>query len=632
MKVIPFNIQTTPVTEPAAYDQNKPFYSKRLAIRPDPIDSVPSVGLIPNQFFDLFDDTGLTITNGVWATPNGRLFVSLGFVASVLTVAMYSYNVNTGEKGAWLGSLRFTFAAGSTNTLRGMTVDDTNPAAMVFAFTSTHTTAANGGLFGCWGVPTTDFVTSSLITYPYATSVASLNKVVYKNVDVVGAQTLTTAVGHDFDSTVGGTISDYYAFAGTAALPRIYKFSMASPPSGTVTAGESASNFTLVTGTFVALAGTIITASNSIRVGKLAHTSLSGFACLTFMTTTNLYAAKLSDITSGAVTLPSQVTTTTSLDVNKFANAHLTPAISFGSYDQTTDRFYCLTSSGRTMAKQLINNDPNGTVFGNNDVLKNEVGFSFPPSEFGAITNVSMTVQRGWLFLGNTSVGQRGVLMMDVGSDQSNNLSFVLSPVVNINKGTCKTIHNYKALNSRTVTPRVGYRTSNFNVDPNAGIAAFLATFTFVSVNTANLSAVTGVDQVQFVTMFRVMGSTSTNSTQLIEQYLLYSAINELSENWVGSVDNTSAGGASPTRTAFRLVKTYTGSVPTLYYRAYDDSGNLVVSANTSANAAQFQYSANNGTSWNALGTIPNTALTTEIRYNHVSPPGVRITSSIRES
>jgi hypothetical protein len=80
------------------------------------------------------------------------------------------------------------------------------------------------------------------------------------------------------------------------------------------------------------------------------------------------------------------------------------------------------------------------------------------------------------------------------------------------------------------------------------------------------------------------------------------------------------------------LQTAYASSVPTMYFRAYDDNGNLVASANTATNPADFQYTTNNGTSWNALGTVPNTALTTELRYIWSTPPGVNVTSSLRES
>jgi hypothetical protein len=84
---------------------------------------------------------------------------------------------------------------------------------------------------------------------------------------------------------------------------------------------------------------------------------------------------------------------------------------------------------------------------------------------------------------------------------------------------------------------------------------------------------------------------------------------------------------------AWRLQVAYATSVPTLYARGYDDSGNLVASFNTSANASAFQYSTDNGTSWLALGTIPNVALTTEVRLNVATPPATnRINWSISET
>jgi hypothetical protein len=635
MKAFPLGLQTNPVTAPSAYDQTKPFYSSRIAIRPDPISSINCVGVNPIQFYDVFDDTTAAPAVGICATPNGRLFVSKGFAAGVITVSAYSFNVTTGAKGAWIGDLKFTFPAAATWTLKNLQVDDTSSSSMIFTFTATHTTAANGGLAGCWGVPITDFLQSAFITYPAATTTPSLTKTVYMNVDVVGSNTLTTAVGHAFDQTVGGTISNYYVFCNTAALPRIYKFSMASPPSGTVTGGFSSSNYTLTTGTFTALTGTIVV--GAITCGKLGANhgggSLSGFACLTYMTTTNIYACKLSDITSAAVTLPSQITTTTSLDTNKYANAFVTPTITFGTYDQLTDRFYMVTSVGRILCKQIVNNDPNGVVFGTNDVTKTETGATALPSEFGAITDVALYAQNGWLFQVNTATGQRGIQQMDVASDSTNNLSFVLSPVMTINSATCLSMYYHKALKKRSVTPSTGYRTSNFNVDPNAGMTAFLATFTFAPTNTGDLSAVSGT-QVQFITMFTNMGTSNTNTSQIIDAYLLATPINEISDKWVGSVDNTTQNGASPAYTAFRLEAAYSNpaSVPTLYFRAYDDSNALVASANTSANPTLFKYSTNNGTSWNALGTIPNTPLTTEVRYEWATPPGVRVVCSLRES
>jgi hypothetical protein len=44
-----------------------------------------------------------------------------------------------------------------------------------------------------------------------------------------------------------------------------------------------------------------------------------------------------------------------------------------------------------------------------------------------------------------------------------------------------------------------------------------------------------------------------------------------------------------------------------------------------------FEYSTNNGTTWNPLGTIPNT-VGTLVRYTFTSPPGVDIRPGLKES
>jgi hypothetical protein len=635
VKALPLGLLTNPVTAPASYDQTKPFYSSRLSIKPDPISGVNSVGVLWNQIYDLYDDTAATGSivpvNGTYATPNGRLFQSLGFTGAVLAVAMYSFNSTTGVKGVYLGQLKFTFFA-ATNTLKSITVDDTNPNSMIFAFTVTNTTVANGGLFSCHGVPTSDFVLSSFITYPLATSVASLTKTVYQNVDVIGANTLTVGIGHDFDYTSGGTISSYYVMANTAPLPKVYKFNLSTPPSGTVTAGAASSNFTLATGTFGALGGAFFGTGNTIRCGKLGHTALSGTACLTVITTTTILAFPLSQITSGNTNMVGQVSTTLTLDLNKYASSvsGLTPFA--GQYDQLTDRFYMFCSNGRVLVKQIINNDPNGTIFGTNDVFKEETGSTTQPSELGGLTNISMCMQNGWLFASYSSVGQRVIEQMDVAGDQVNRLSFVLSPVTTIGYGQCKGLYYHKALNAKSISQIIGYRTSNFSVDPNAGLSAFFATFTFVDTNINDLSAIFGVNQVQIVTLFSNANPICTNASQIIEGYLLYTPINEMSDKWVGSVDNSTQGGASPAYTAFRLVSSDSG---TKYFYAYDDNGNLVASANTSANYANFSKTTNNGLTWSTMSgpnDYSSTPLTTEIRYNWSNPPGVRVTCSLRDS
>jgi hypothetical protein len=121
----------------------------------------------------------------------------------------------------------------------------------------------------------------------------------------------------------------------------------------------------------------------------------------------------------------------------------------------------------------------------------------------------------------------------------------------------------------------------------------------------------------------------STIPQQVNELLLELESLFGISDNWEFSDDFSD--NTSPSRTAFRLKKTYASSVPVLYYRAYDLSDVLLVNHNTNANASNFQYSTDNGITWLPLGTIPNT-VGTLIRYTFTSPPGVDIRPSLKES
>jgi hypothetical protein len=169
----------------------------------------------------------------------------------------------------------------------------------------------------------------------------------------------------------------------------------------------------------------------------------------------------------------------------------------------------------------------------------------------------------------------------------------------------------------------VYYRTSGFGSATGGWVALPFS---------EDISSYASGDQIQFKVYFDTLGLDTSVHAQMTDFILGYNSLNQISENWVGSVDNTTFGTTTPAYSAFRLVSAYPTSVPTLYFRAYSDAGVLIASSDTSSTPSDFEYSTNNGTSWNALGTISNTVTTTEVRYKWSTPPGVRVTVSLRES
>ena len=624
MKSLPLGIQASTTT---SYDQTKTTLQGRARARTitDGNGAKTCLGVSPVVVGDVFDDTGVSPVAIHCSTTNGRIFIGKGIVASIWTISYYTFDTTLGTT-SWVGDIKLTLPSG-TQTLKGFEVDDTSSSNMTINFVTTSTTVQTGGFFGVYGVNVTDFVKVSVPTFATAT-VASTNKVVYQIGDAATQGTHTLTVGAGIGLDISGGFA--YILAGVAATPKIFKFVNTVPTTAPVSGYSIANGTIVVTGTLAALSGTILLV-NCVRYSStIGHTTNSGSPVLAWITTTNLYCAKVSDVVNAAVTLPTLVTANMAPSAD-----YLTPTASLGQYSSVLDKWVILTTLGKTLIKQCVNNDPNAILFGGNDTIKIETGGTVTPSDFGGVTNLCVTMMSGWAVLTNTAIGQRDFVALDLYSDQTSTTAgqintSIISPVMSNVYGQTFYLAVYKEFTKRSVYPTIQYRTTGFATGPGAGFDALWTTAPKDG-DLTPLTLLTG-GQIQFRILFTVAGYDNTNTSQINELYLLYQPLNEISSNWEGSVDNTTQNGASPCRTAFRLNLAYASTVPTLYFRAYDDSNNLVISANTSANASSFEYSTNNGTSWLPLGTIPNTINTTEVRYNWTSPPGVRVTSSIRES
>lgn len=633
-KVQALALQTSLVT---VYDQTKTtFQGGRVGQRTitDGNGAKLVIGPSPVIASSVFDDTG-SVGSGVHAsTQNGRVFVPKAFAAGLLTVSYYQITTTAGvTTQTWVGDLKFQFTATGTYTLKGFTVDDSSSSSMSFHFGVTNTTTQQGGWYAAWGINATAFVKVSVPTIPIATS-GSQSSALYQVGDttVQGTHTITVLDG------IGLSIANKFAYilSGAAATPKLFKLDYTNPPTAAPVGGYSQANGTIVvTAVLPALSGTILLTNNVQVYTPVAqpapNTGNNGSECVGFLTTSSIYWAKTSDVTNGAATLPSLI----SVNLVGATADYITPAAVLGQYSQTLDKWIIEFTGSRFIIKQGLNNDPNQKFFGFADALKNEAGSTITPVDFGGQTPLCLTESSGWAVLSNTATGQRNLLLIDLASDESSvnpstgeKISSIISPVISGNFSQGLITSTYYELAKRSVRPTVQYRTSNFSTGPGTG---FDATWT-TAPKDGDLSGIVNATQVQFRFLFTIIGMEVTNPPQIIEAYFLYTDLTQNSDKWVGSVDNTTANATTPTRTAFRLISAYTTSVPALTFRAVDDSGNVLVSASTVTNAANFEYTTNNGTSWNALGTIPNTALTTELRYNWTSPPGVAVTCSLRES
>jgi hypothetical protein len=436
-----------------------------------------------------------------------------------------------------------------------------------------------------------------------------------------GGFTLTTASAVQTVYFVRNPAANTFELSATSGGASI-NATTAVTPTITRAFGQSTAMFDRKTNNLPALAGTLLL-TNSEQYALPSHSANSGFACAAFGTTTNLYFGKLSELTSGATTWPSLVTsnvTGTGLDITA-------PTPTFLSWGNTTDHFYYTTSTFVVVAKQLVNSIIR-FVFGN---LSNQYIETLNPSTlpYSLVATTGLHANQGWVFAAGSTAGQRVILALNARSDDYFGYSFITSPVIFTNNAVPKLLEPFEQLTDSTNSMNLYYRTAATASDAIFNSAT--GSWTLVP-NAKDISSFSFQAYTQFRIGFQICTLQPNTPAQVNDLMVGYTPQSEISDNWVGSGDNTTQNGASPARTAFRLATAYATSVPTLYFRAYDDSGTLVASANTSANPTLFEYSSNNGTSWNSLGTIPNVAGTTEVRYNWATPPGVRVTCSLRES
>lgn len=418
---------------------------------------------------------------------------------------------------------------------------------------------------------------------------------------VVGA---VAGVSYQLSLTSGGAAINFTTDISAANIGRAW--------------GTTGSNWLHKTGNLPALTGTLLlTDSEDFAVPVNSPTNggvLNGNSCAFFATSSQLYLGLLSELTSGAVLWPSLSTSNIFAGVNEI----VAPTAANASWSNILDSATYVTNTSKFITKQLINN----SIDFNFGELNNEYyELNFPESVVigQSAAPTSMDHAQGWLFVGSSSTGQRGVFTMDMRSECFYDYSFIVTKVLDTAKGKMKAINSIEKLWPLTGNLKFQYRTSGFG--------SISGGWTNIEQYT-DLSAIATDDQIQFKLGFFLQSEGSSNPSQVSEVLFTYLSDFEISDYWEYSDDYSD--NTSPSRTAFRLKKVYDTSVPTLNYLAYDLSDVLLVDHDTVTNAANFEYSTDGGTVWLPLGTIPNT-VGTLVRYTFTSPPGVDIRPVIRE-
>jgi hypothetical protein len=672
----------------SSYDQTKTTTQGRCFVKT--VDGKQAVGPSLNKFLDVQTDSGITLaSNNMYLTSNGRAFL-VSTEAGVASVILYEIDYDTGVN-TYIGRIQIQMpdTAATTTTYRALKVIDSGTTGWKLFLVTTGSVTINGGTLLVNNLARADFVPIGFPTIPFATG--NDQKAVYflqdpANLGVLHSNSNIASAGAVLDQPN----NRLYVHNGVAATHQYYVFATNTAPTYTTSAitgtaatdvishaghsflandpivftsltggaglvvgtvyfvrnpvagvsyelsatsggallnfttdisagavgrafGTTGSNFVHKTGNLPALTGTLLlTDSEDYAVPQ--HTTNSGQPCAFFATSTNIYLGQLSELTSGAVAWPSLVTA----NLLGSSNQILTPTATQATWSNILDRAIVTTGLIFIM-KQCVNNVID-RIFGGTSNKYLET-FNYEPIELQPGGNLTaMDAENGWLAIANTVVGQRGVILSDLRSDSLFDHSFVVTKVLDTPDAVYKFITTIDSLYDFTGSLDVYYRTSGFG-----SVSGGWTSIPFAE----DLSLFATAEQVQFKIAFATLGLDTSIPAQLCDFFLGYESLTDSSDNWELSVDDSDNG--NPSRTAFRLKKLYSSSVPTLYYRAKDLSNVLLVNHDTITNAARFEYSTNDGITWSPVGTIPNT-IGTLVRYTFSTPPGVDIRPSLRES
>lgn len=375
-----------------------------------------------------------------------------------------------------------------------------------------------------------------------------------------------------------------------------------------------------------AIAGTLLASTDVDAIATptnapLNGSLLNGQKCAFFATSTNLYLGRLDELTPGATTWAS-LTTSNMLGL---PSQIVTPVVVTASWSDALDSAIVLIGSAATNAFRFmlkkVENNKLTALFGDYcmefyETTTKEAYELRPSSPYLNFTNNS-----GWIFALSSATGQRGVFASDVRSDSLFDHSYIVSKVVTLpQNAVLKAVDVEKELIKTGGEVKVEYRLSGFGSISGG----------WVELDPDQELAIPAGSQIQFKLSFKSHTFDRTSHVQVSDLLIGYDAPEELSDNWEYSYDDSSAG--SPTRIGFRLKQAYSAAIPsTLRFQASDLSGTILVSQTITSNPTNFQYSTDGGTTWLALGTVPNT-VGTLVRYTFTSPPGTDIRPSLKDS
>jgi hypothetical protein len=553
--------------------------------------------------------TAVTGSGASWLSDRMSVGCRIGFGSTNPTAITTWYEISAigGEN-----SITLTSSAGTISSGTPYVIED-----LMCLTSTTNATATNGGLFVTKGLRYENFTTSGT-TISAATTVDNI-RAVYWLADA-STVTNTTAAGCAMEPRASWTLQNAYVLNVTGAACYVYNFRAAL----TLTAGKDTTTNTIKTGNQV-LTGTLSQVQNG-RIITLSHGPGSGVLSLYFATTTRIYRAAISNITNGNTTWTSDVMV--EVPPGSASTFAASAVMSTVDYASDLDRLIIMTT-GATSARSYVTQYNTTSAQFDLIFLSDDKQLDQSLADANEIPHPSIQAlgfsvwyNGGTLYMarGSAASTSNQIYTIPLGahwSFASTTNQVLITPALSTSSATKLYrvyVNEVKRLGSDYITKnpepfKVYARTSG--ISDNTGAWTLLD-------DSGTLTSIAASTDIQFKFEFRIIGE-SCIPARIMGLTVVYED-DMTDSHYQPSVANSSITGNT---FAWRQATSWSGTIPNLRIRLYNAvTGVPIIDDTVTASAyGTWQYSSNNGGSWNAWSSSADT-VGNYIRYVATSLPG----------
>lgn len=571
------------------------------------------------------ESTGTVAVSGTAVTGSSTLFqtnriavgarIGFGSTDPKQITTWYRISAIASDTGATLATSAGTIAAGTA-----FVIEEYRP-----VYLATNATTTNGGIHYGKGITPEDF-TSGGTTIALAVATDNVKAMYWLKDAATQTNIVAAGMAIDFAAGTNTSLTAYVVDLVSAGNYKFFTYNLRAAL--TVASGASTSAWLLATGNNP-VTGTGSQNSN-LCIATASHGTGSGVKSLYLVTTTRVYRAPVTQITTTSTTVFSSPSDNiTEVPPGGTGSYPATSALSTIEYMADIDAFIIGTTHATSLHSYVTQYVSSGSqftnLFGRNTLyLEQSLKDSNIPTHFSnqitafafndsGSSNLLYAVKQG------TTQSTHGIYILPFGNHftyASASTGRLITPELS----TPNAAKFYRAFANHVnqvgggefVKPTEGFklyaRTANIRTDATSG-------WTLLD-ETNDLSGFAGASTIQFMIEFRTIAELCIPSRILgINVSYEDNTTDSHYEHSVGQSNLTSK------RFAFFFKTAWGSTVPTLYIRIYDAvTGSLLLTDNTaSPTLGTFEKSTNDGGAWGSYDTSDKANDTTYIRYTPTS-------------